>query len=186
MEWGIVFIGSVGAGKTEAVRSISEIDILETDVAATDETAFLKKTTTVSMDVGVIHLGGNDKLRIYSAPGQDRFDFMWEILLQQVKGVILLLNQANADPIKDLAHYLRSLTTMLNGKKIPLVIGISHVDKNPDLPISVYFDYLEKNPVSFVRGPIPICHVDCRVKEDVQRLMFGIAAMLEVHERIVA
>ena len=93
-QYKIVFAGSMGAGKTEAIRSLSDIEVLDTDVQATDETALLKEKTTVSMDVGVLNLGDGDKLRLSGAPGQERFDLMWEILAEQCKGVVVLLNHA--------------------------------------------------------------------------------------------
>jgi signal recognition particle receptor subunit beta len=125
MEWGILFMGPVGAGKTEAIRSISEIDVLDTDVGATDETALLKDKTTVSMDVGVLHLGDGDKLRLYGAPGQGRFDFMWEILIEQTQGLVILINHANPDPLADLQYYLDKLSSLLPRRQVPLVIGIT-------------------------------------------------------------
>lgn len=83
-------MGPVGAGKTTAIHTLSDIEVVHTEARATDATRHLKATTTVSMDVGVLHLPGNDKLRLYGAPGQDRFDFMWDILLEQAKAAIVL------------------------------------------------------------------------------------------------
>ena len=184
MEWGILFMGPVGSGKTEAIRSLSDIEVLNTDVNATDETRLLKNQTTVSMDVGVLHLGENDKLRLYGAPGQDRFDFMWEILVEQSKGLILLINHANPDPIEDLKHYIAALTGILKQRKVPLAIGITHVDEASDPSIQVYLDYIMKNPIPFVAGIAPVCRIDARIKQDVKILMMAIAGMLEVGERL--
>ncbi len=184
MEWSVLFMGPVGAGKTQAIRTISEIDVVTTDVGATDETRKLKDETTVSMDLGVIHLGEDDKLRLYGAPGQDRFDFMWEILLEQVKGVILILNHANPDPVADLAHYIKALTVALGRRKIPLVIGVSHVDERMGLPLSIYLDYLKSHPVPFVRGAVPVYCMDARVLESVKCVLMMMTGMLEMNERI--
>ena len=65
------------------------------------------------MDVGVLHLPGNDKLRLYGAPGQDRFDFMWDILLEQAKAAIVLVNHAAPHPERDLALYMRNIADRL-------------------------------------------------------------------------
>ncbi|TXJ08612.1 MAG: GTP-binding protein [Acinetobacter sp.] len=184
MEWGILFMGSVGSGKTEAIRSLSDIEVLNTDVGATDETLLLKNNTTVSMDVGVLHLDSNDKLRLYGAPGQDRFDFMWDILVQQSKGLILLINHANPDPLADFQHYITALSNILTHRKVPLAIGITHVDETDNPSLQPYLDYLAKNPIPFVTGTPPICRIDARVKQDVKILMIAIAGMLEVHERL--
>ena len=47
----LVVTGPVGAGKSTFIRSISEIDVVDTDRDATDETSQLKKKTTVAMDL---------------------------------------------------------------------------------------------------------------------------------------
>ena len=94
-------MGPVGAGKTTAIHTLSDIEVVHTEARATDATRHLKATTTVSMDVGVLHLPGNDKLRLYGAPGQDRFDFMWDILLEQAKAAIVLVNHAAPHPERD-------------------------------------------------------------------------------------
>lgn len=99
MELTILFMGPVGSGKTNAISVLSDIEVIDTDVAASDETALIKDKTTVAMDVGVLELGGGDKLRLYGAPGQDRFDFMWDILLTQAKCLVITLNHANPDPL---------------------------------------------------------------------------------------
>ena len=53
----IVVTGPVGAGKTTLIKTISEIDVVETDRAATDDSALLKPNTTVAMDFGRITFG---------------------------------------------------------------------------------------------------------------------------------
>jgi len=85
MQWNILFMGPVGAGKTKAIHTISDIEVVNTDTRATDETQLIKSSTTISINVGTLQLAGNDKLRLYGAPGQARFDFMWDILLAQSK-----------------------------------------------------------------------------------------------------
>lgn len=184
MEWTILFMGPVGAGKTEAIRSLSDIEVLDTDVQATDETALLKEKTTVSMDVGVLNLGDGDKLRLYGAPGQERFDFMWEILAEQCKGVVVLLNHANPDPLMDLQHYLEALQRLLTARTVPLVIGITHADERPDRSLDLYMDHLNRHPVSFAVGKPPVFRVDARVRRDARALMLAMTALLEMQERL--
>lgn len=184
MEWSILFMGPVGAGKTEAIRSLSDIQVLDTDVLATDETALLKDKTTVSMDVGVLNLGDGDKLRLYGAPGQGRFDFMWEILVEQTRGIVIMVNHANPDPIADLEYYLGSVRKLLAGRLVPLVIGVTHVDRRPDRPLGKYIDHLSRHPVPFAAGIPPVVRVDARQRRDARVLMMAITGMLEVGERL--
>lgn len=183
MEWNILFMGPVGAGKTEAIRSISDIEVVDTDVLATDDTQFLKSHTTVSMDVGTLHLVGQDKLRLYGAPGQDRFDFMWDILLEQSKGVILLLNHNSADPVADLDHYLQALEERTVGRRLPMVIGVTHTDLQPERPLGIYHDHLLRRGCKVYDMTPPVMEMDARDRRHVQAALIAMTALLEMTER---
>ena len=186
MEWGVLFMGSVGSGKTCAIRSISDIGVVDTDALATDETAQLKSHTTVAMDVGVLHLSDNDKLRLCGAPGQDRFDFMWDILLMQCRGLVLFVNHANADPVAELAHYLQALEQRLAQRQMPLVVGITHVDLQPQRPLEPYRDYLRQHPCRFMDVTPPVFRVDAREPGQVRGLLAALTGLLEMAERFPA
>lgn len=183
MEWGVLFMGPVGAGKTQAIQSISDIEVLNTDVEATDETSKLKTHTTVSMDVGVLHLSGSDKLRLYGAPGQDRFDFMWDILLQQAKGVALILNHASANPLAELEHYLQAISERVPGNRLPLAIGVTHTDEKPGVSLSVYENYLRHKKVTFCGVIPPVIELDARVASHVRSLLLVMVAQFEMAAR---
>lgn len=183
MEWGVLFMGPVGAGKTQAIESISDIEVVNTDVAATDATRQLKTHTTVSMDVGVLHLSDNDKLRLYGAPGQDRFDFMWDILLQQAKGVALILNHASADPLAEMAHYLEAISERVPGNRLPLAIGVTHTDQNPGVSLNVYENYLRQKKIFFCGVVPPVIEVDARVASHVRSLLLVMVAQFEMAAR---
>ena len=78
MERKIIFAGPVGAGKTTAIDTISDIPVVSTEQAASDEVALRKSNTTVAMDYGVLNLDDGLRVHLYGAPGQDCFDFMWK------------------------------------------------------------------------------------------------------------
>lgn len=183
MEWTILFMGPVGAGKTQAIQSISDIEVLNTDVAATDEIRQVKSRTTVSMDVGVLNLSGNDKLRLYGAPGQDRFDFMWDILMPQAKGLVLMLNHASADPLAELDHYLQVIRERVPGNRLPLVIGVTHVDQSPAMPLSIYASYLQQKGVLFCGVAPHVIAVDARIRNHVRYLLLIMVAQMEMAKR---
>ena len=183
MELTILFMGPVGSGKTNAISVLSDIEVIDTDVAASDETALLKDKTTVAMDVGVLELGGGDKLRLYGAPGQDRFDFMWDILLTQAKCLVITLNHANPDPLGDLAHYAERISANLGSRKLPVAIAITHMDQYNGMPISRYREALQASPMPFALGTPPVFSVDARKRHDVRALVLTLAAQLEMGER---
>ena len=59
----IVFAGPVGAGKTTAIQSLSDIEVVTTEAATSDDARFLKATTTVAMDYGLMKLASGDQVR---------------------------------------------------------------------------------------------------------------------------
>lgn len=68
----LVFAGPVGAGKTTAIQSLSDIEVVRTEANASDDVKTLKKTTTVAMDYGLMKLASGDQVRLYGTPGRAR------------------------------------------------------------------------------------------------------------------
>lgn len=121
----LVVTGAVGAGKSTFIRSVSEIEVVDTDRQATDETAQLKKKTTVALDFGRLQIGPNMALHIYGTPGQARFDFMWDILIRQAHAYILLIAAHRPSEFR----YGRRIVGFMNQRmQIPLIIGLTHTD----------------------------------------------------------
>ena len=86
----VVVTGPFAAGKTTLIRTISEITVLSTERGITDATRKRKAETTVAMDFGRITIDRDLVLYLFGTPGQDRFDFMWEILGEGMLGYLLL------------------------------------------------------------------------------------------------
>jgi uncharacterized protein len=121
----IVVAGPVGAGKSTFIRTISEIEVVDTDRKATDETAEMKANTTVAMDFGRITLGDDMWLQLYGTPGQSRFDFMWDLLIRKAHGYVLLV-PAHLPGHMRAARSIRAF--MRQRTDVPMVIGITHSD----------------------------------------------------------
>lgn len=169
----LVFTGSVGAGKTTAIEMISEIPVIRTDVKATDsETAKLKDKTTVAMDYGELTLEDGQKLRLYGTPGQQRFDYMWKILIKGALGLIILIDNAGPDPIGDLARYVDNFRDLINNDKI--VVGITRTDISSEPNMDFYHHYFAERGIV-----LPIFPVDARSKASVVMLIQSLIAMLE-------
>ena len=125
----IVVTGPVGAGKSTFIRTISEIEVVDTDCKATDEVAELKKTTTVSMDFGRLRIGEEEEemwLHLYGTPGQSRFNFMWDILIKRAHGYVLLVPAHLPGQFRN-AQAIQSFMKVRTSA--PCVIGITHVDQ---------------------------------------------------------
>jgi signal recognition particle receptor subunit beta len=121
----IVVTGPVGAGKTTFIRTISEIEVVDTDRTPTDETAEIKSGTTVAMDFGRITLGDDMWVQIYGTPGQKRFDFMWDLLIRGAHAYVLLVPAHLPSSIRE-AREIQSFMT--ERTDAPLIVGITHRD----------------------------------------------------------
>lgn len=168
----IVFSGPMGAGKTQAIASLSDIPVVSTEVKNTDTHINSKALTTVGMDYGELTLEGGTSIGLYGTPGQERFNFIWPILSQGALGVIILIDHSAQDPIADLANYLDTFSKIYNGR---IVIGVSQVDKKPERDFAIYREWLDKNNKN-----LPVFPVDMRKKEDVLLLVDTIIASLEL------
>lgn len=183
MDWSILFAGPVGAGKTQAIRTASDIEVVGTEALATDETALMKSDTTVAMDMGLMRLGGGASIRLLGAPGQSRFDFMWEILLEQARGLVVLVDHSRPGAVQDLDFYSRSLGARSGANWVPWVVGVTHVDAAGNSDLRPYRALLEAGGPGGT-GPVPVMEVDARCREDVRRLLLALAGMLEATSRL--
>jgi signal recognition particle receptor subunit beta len=173
MEYKIIFGGQVGAGKTSAIAALSDIPVATTEAKATDEVALLKDTTTVAMDYGLINLPDGEKVHLYGTPGQERFSFMWEVLTMGGLGLVLLLDNSQPDPIKELEFYIKSFSGFI--KNNPVVIGITHMDKSPEPKLADHIAKLKELGVN-----APVYEVDARNKDDIYTVIMTLLSVLEL------
>ena len=131
----IVVTGPFAAGKTTLIRTISEITVLSTEKDITDETRSRKSETTVAMDFGRITIDHDLILYLFGTPGQDRFDFMWEILGEGMLGYVLLLDANRPDSLAEAVGILGAFRKMA---KVPFVVGLNRADNvDPDAEVRV-------------------------------------------------
>ncbi len=97
----IVVAGPFNAGKTQFIRSVSEIDVVSTEREITDGSRLVKGETTVAMDFGRITVDEDLVLHLFGTPGQKRFDFMWEILSEGMLGFVVLVDSACPETFRE-------------------------------------------------------------------------------------
>ncbi|MCL7420581.1 MAG: ATP/GTP-binding protein [Methylobacter sp.] len=168
----IIFTGPVGAGKTTAIESISDVPPVKTDAAASDMTKNRKSSTTVAMDYGIMNLAGGEKIHLYGTPGQERFDFMWDILTTGGIGLILLLDNTRTDPFQDMKFFLDSFQEFI--KKTNVAIGVTQMDLSAKPAINDYHIQLQGMGLK-----PPVFSVDARVKNDVSLLVQSLLYSLD-------
>ena len=168
----IIFTGPVGSGKTTAIASISDIEPVTTDARATDMTLDRKPKTTVAMDYGQIVLGKGAKVHLYGTPGQERFDFMWDILTKGGIGLVLLLDNTRPTPFKDMQFYIGAFREFIDSTR--LVIGVTQMDQQPTPTIDEY-----NLQLSALDLDAPIFEVDARRRDDVSALVQALLLSLD-------
>jgi small GTP-binding protein len=104
----IVVTGPFNSGKTELIRSVSEIDVVSTEKKITSEVEKVKESTTVAMDFGRITVDDDLILFLFGTPGQKRFDFMWEILSEGMLGFIVMIDSTRPETFKEARSILET------------------------------------------------------------------------------
>lgn len=166
----ILIVGSVGSGKTTAIKALTDGDCLSTEEKPSDHFQFQKKSTTVAMDYGNVFLDDDTHVRVYGTPGQRRFNFMSSILIGDAAGIIILVNNSISNPINELDYYLKAHYDFLQENHA--VIGITHNDASPKPSLKQYKTYLEESNCSW-----PIFKIDARNRNDILMLVHKLMAL---------
>jgi signal recognition particle receptor subunit beta len=156
----IIFTGPVGAGKTTSIAAISDVEPFVTEQIATDETKNRKEQTTVAMDYGMLKLDNNERIHLYGTPGQERFNFMWDILTDGGVGLVLLIDNKRANPLDDFAFFLESFKDFV--EQTAVVVGITRMDMAGKPSLEDYHRVMRELNMN-----IPIFEVDARERKDV-------------------
>lgn len=161
----IVVTGPFSAGKTTLIRTISEITVLSTETDITDATRSRKAETTVAMDFGRITIDRDLVLYLFGTPGQERFDFMWEILGEGMLGYILLIDASREDSLEQAVGILAAFRKMA---RVPFVVALNHADG---------LEPLDEDRVRSVLGLVedtPVVPCDATDRESVKSVLLAL------------
>jgi hypothetical protein len=118
----IVVTGPFAAGKTTFIRTISDVTVLSTERDVSDATKAVKPETTVAMDFGRITIDRDLVLALFGTPGQERFDFMWEILADGMLGYVVLVDPSRESGVAEVADILSAFRGM---SAAPYVVAVN-------------------------------------------------------------
>jgi hypothetical protein len=120
----IVVTGPFNSGKTQFIRTISDIDVVSTERRITTEDRGIKAETTVAMDYGR-HKLNDDTLYLYGTPGQPRFDFMREILSSEMNAFIVMVDSTDAPSFPEAAEVIVQFRSFVS---VPYLIVANKTD----------------------------------------------------------
>jgi uncharacterized protein len=161
----IVITGPFAAGKTTLIRTVSEITVLSTERGITDHTRARKNETTVAMDFGRITIDRECVLYLFGTPGQERFDFMWEILGEGMLGYVLLVDPTRADGLAEASGIRAAFERMTN---VPFVVAVNRLE---------HLDEVESARLRQAVGigpHVPLVPCDATDKESVKNVLLSL------------
>lgn len=138
----MVVTGPFNSGKTEFIRSVSEIDVVSTERKISSDEKIIKSSTTVAMDFGRITVDDDLVLYLFGTPGQKRFDFMWEILSEGMLGFIVMIDSSRPETFREARSILETFRAYA---PTPYMVAANKQDKDEawdveDLRIALRLD----------------------------------------------
>ena len=161
----VVVTGPFAAGKTTLIRTISEITVLSTERGVTDSTRKRKAETTVAMDFGRITIDRDLVLYLFGTPGQDRFDFMWEILGEGMIGYLLLIDADREDSLEQAVAIHEAFRKMA---RVPYVVALNRASADDHALVETVRNRLD------IPGDIAILACDATDKESVKNVLLAL------------
>jgi signal recognition particle receptor subunit beta len=161
--------GGFGVGKTTFVGAISEIDPLTTEATMTsysegvdDLSAVERKTsTTVAMDFGRITIDSEIILYLFGTPGQERFWFMWDDLVDGAIGAVVLLDTRRIEDCFAAVDYFES-------RGVPFVAAVNQ------FPDAGSYSLEEVREALALPGHVPLVRTDARSRDSVKMVLIAL------------
>lgn len=165
----VVTSGGFGVGKTTFIGAISEIEPLSTEAAMTEVSVGLddpglatgKTTTTVALDFGRITLDAGLVLYLFGTPGQERFEFLWDDLLDGALGGIVLVDTGRVEDCYPVLDFFEQRGT-------PFVVAVNRFESGSRFELNEVREALDLSPA------IHLMDCDARDRESVKLVLVAL------------
>ncbi|WP_420832128.1 GTP-binding protein [Nocardia huaxiensis] len=170
--------GGFGVGKTTFIGAISEIEPLATEAAMTELSVGVdhpglasgKTTTTVALDFGRVTLDKSLVLYLFGTPGQERFEFLWDDLLDGALGGVIMLDTSRIEDCYPVLDFFEQ-------RRTPFVVAVNRFDTAPGFDLEEVREALDLDP------GIQILDCDARERNSVKLVLVALLEQILLARR---
>jgi signal recognition particle receptor subunit beta len=115
----------------------------------------------VALDFGRITLDDSLVLYLFGTPGQERFVFLWDDLVDGALGAVVMVDTRRIDDCYPVLDYFEEHRT-------PFIVAVNHFDDGRE------FDLDEVREALGIDDPIPVIACDARSRDSVKEVLVAV------------